>query len=178
MPLSITFLEASFFPHLPYSPMSFSGESLDHIGRMTMGPSLEAPSWKLCCGGYLLSLKSFCFCACLCSHRQHRLGCIGRCLADALPPCSGGCFATIVVLVIVSGGCFATLVDWVDDLPPLSCCRSLHPWRCSSFLQVLVVGVFRFAESPVSPPFFLFVFQVACHLLGGGSVSTLIAYVY
>jgi len=74
---------------------------------------------------------------------------------DALPPYSGGCFATVVVLVIVSGGCFAVLVDWVDALPPLSCCLSLHSWRCSIFLQVSVVVVFRFVESPVSPPFSL-----------------------
>jgi hypothetical protein len=47
--------------------------------------------------------------------------------------CSGGCFATAVVLMITSGGCFAAMVGRVDALPPLSCCQPLLPWRCSIF---------------------------------------------
>ena len=105
--------------------------------------------WSSAGGGRWLSLEGFCICACLCFQHHHRVGCIGRCLADALPPCSGGRLATVVVLVIVSGRCFAAMVGWVDALPPLLCCRSLHPWRCNILSQVLVAFVSMIAGLPV-----------------------------
>ena len=117
--------------------------------------------WSSAGGGRWLSLESLCFCACLDLHRQLCLGCIGHVLVDALPPCSGGCLATAVVLVLVSGGCFAALVGRVDALPTLSCCRSLHPWRCNILLQVPVAFVSRFAGLPMPSPFFLAVFVFA-----------------
>ena len=161
-------MKASFFPPLPSPLLSFPGKSLDHFGRTTTTLMASLSPWRRhfgssACGGRLLvvvagSLWSLCFCACLGLHRQLRLGCIGRVLADALPPCSGGCLATAVVLVLVSGGCFAALMDRVDALPLLSCCRSLHPWRCNILLQVLVAFVSRIAGLPMSFLFFLVVF--------------------
>ena len=80
---------------------------------------------------------------------------------DGLPPCSGGCLATAVVLVLVSGGCFAALVDRVDAFATLIVLSILAPLRCNILLQVPVAVVSRFAGLPMSSPFFLAVFVFA-----------------
>jgi len=93
--------------------------------------------------------------------------CIGRHLADALPPFClladtlppfyfGGFFAAVAVLVIVSGGCFAASIGRVDALPPLLCCRSLQPWRCSFFWQVQSWMCLGLRVRLCSPSFLLF----------------------
>ena len=164
-------MKASSFPPLPSPSLSFPGESLDLFGRTTKASLASLPPggvisearlavvvcwwWSLALSGESLLLPL----PWLASSNSSRLhwSCSGGCF----PPYSGGCLATAVVLVLVSGGCFAALVGRVDALPTLSCCRSLHPWRCNILLQVPVAVVSRFAGLPMSSPFFLAVFVFA-----------------
>ena len=89
------------------SSVSFSGESLDHVGRTTTAPlrrslAVGVVLKALAGDGRLLFSERIRFCACLCFVPLHRPGRVGRRLAVTLPLfCSGGCFASFVVLSAV-----------------------------------------------------------------------------
>jgi len=85
--------------------VSFPGESLDLVGRMTTAPVASLPPWRRrlgssAGGGRLLFSENLRFCACLRSFRLHRL----RLYWSS----SGGCFAA----VLLAGGYFAAVLLW------------------------------------------------------------------
>ena len=132
-------MKASSFRLFPPSPACLPGENLDHVGRTTTAHVASFPSWRRCLGsfaggGHLLSLESFCFCACLrfisSASSRSRLVVGFSSLADALPPFrSSGCYAAVsrVGSSLLRAD---TLPPWlvvrVDALPPLLGRRPLH----------------------------------------------------
>jgi len=109
-------VEGVTFPPLPFPSVSFSGENLDHVGRMTMAPFASLPPWRRCLGS---------------SCRWWSIALLGVASLLRLPSLS---FLYIVQVALVVGWrmlcrCAAlavalppsSLVEslWADALPPL-----------------------------------------------------------
>ena len=144
-------VEGVTFPPLPFPSVSFSGENLDHVGRMTMAPFASLPRWRRCLGGScrwwstalfgedpLLCLPSLSF------HYIVQVPLVGGCFTA--PLFVGGYFAAVLLWWMLccrrrwsefsSGGCFAAAVGWSGGcFATCLHCRSLHLWRRSLFLQ-------------------------------------------